>query len=170
MSLWLSDDMVVGEAGSAANQVERQLQIACVLQCTEVGGVINCAFDTTLGYLLDRYSFGRPLASYQAIKHRMADAKMWVESCRATGNAAARAVQRDEPNSSDLVSVAKSFIGDHSLQVLQECVQLHGGIALTWDHDLHLYLRRATQSRGLFGTPSQHRERLAISAGLGIQA
>ena len=66
----------------------------------------------------------------------------------------------------ELVSVAKSYIGDHAPAILQDCVQLHGGIGVTWDHDLHLYLRRVVQDRSMFGTPEEHRERIAARLGM----
>jgi alkylation response protein AidB-like acyl-CoA dehydrogenase len=66
----------------------------------------------------------------------------------------------------ELVSVAKSYIGDHAPAILSDCVQLHGGIGVTWDHDIHLYTRRVVEDRSLFGTPEEHRERIARTMGL----
>ena len=152
---------VVGSVGGAADDVERQLQIACVLQCAESVGAIDRVFEMTLEYLGDRYSFGRPLSSYQALKHRVADDKMWLEACHATATAAARAVATEAPNAAELVSVAKRWIGPHATELVQDCVQLHGGIGVTWEHDLHLYLRRVTVNRATYGTPEWHAERLA---------
>lgn len=152
---------VVGEVGGAGGDVERQLQIAVVLQCAETVGLVDRVFELTLDYLGDRYSFGRPLSSYQALKHRVADMKMWVEACHAVAVAAARAVAHRAGNAGALVSAAASTIGPHATEIIQDCVQLHGGIGVTWDHDLHLYLRRATVNRGTYGTPAEHRERIA---------
>ena len=146
--------------------VERQLLDAVVLQCFEMAGAVDRVFAFTVEYAEDRYSFGRPLVSYQALKHRFADMKMWLESCHATAAAAARAVDAGSPLAAELVSVAKSYIGDHAPVIVQDCVQLHGGIGVTWDHDLHLYLRRVVQDRAQFGTPRDHRERIA--AGIGV--
>jgi len=123
-------------------------------------------FETTLEYMFDRFSFGRPLASYQALKHRFADMKMWLEACHATAQAAARAVQEQGDDAPELVSAAKAYVGDHAPMILQECIQMHGGMGVTFEHDAHLYLRRAVQNRGLFGTPSEHRERIAARIGL----
>jgi alkylation response protein AidB-like acyl-CoA dehydrogenase len=75
-------------------------------------------------------------------------------------------VARGSERASELVSVAKSYVGDHAPVILQDCVQLQGGIGVTWDHDLHLYLRRAVQDSVLFGTPAEHRERIADTLGL----
>ena len=105
---------------------------------------------------MDRYSFGRPLASYQALKHRFADMKMHLESCRAATAAAVREVGERSPSASLAVSVAKAYIGEYAGTIVQDCVQLHGGIGVTWEHDLHVYLRRVALNRSLYGTPEQH--------------
>ncbi|HWF20677.1 MAG TPA: acyl-CoA dehydrogenase family protein [Acidimicrobiales bacterium] len=157
---------VVGEVGGAAAEIERLLQFALIMQCAEMVGAIDQVFTFTLEYSFDRFSFGRALASYQALKHRFADMKLWLEASHATSGAAARAVQAGADNAAELVSVAKSYIGDHGPALLQDCVQMHGGIGVTWDHDLHLYIRRVTQDRVLFGAPSDHRERIATLIGL----
>ncbi|RAY16901.1 acyl-CoA dehydrogenase [Actinomadura craniellae] len=158
-------DAMVGVAG-ADQVIERQLQIAVVIQCAEVCAVLDRAFAMTRQWAFDRYSFGRPLASYQALKHRFADMRTWLEACHATTQAAAAAVQERSPNAAELASVAKSYVGDRSLVILQDCVQLHGGIGVTWEHDLHLYLRRATLDQALYGTPQDHRLRLADLAAI----
>jgi alkylation response protein AidB-like acyl-CoA dehydrogenase len=157
----------LGQPGRADPDVARQLHDAVVLQCFEMVGAIDRVFAFTLEYAEDRYSFGRPLVSYQALKHRFADMKMWLEASHATAGAAARAVDSESPLAAELVSVAKAYIGDHGPFILQECVQLHGGIGVTWDHDLHLYLRRVVQDRSQFGTPRDHRERIAAGIGIG---
>jgi alkylation response protein AidB-like acyl-CoA dehydrogenase len=115
----------------------------------------------TVEYAGDRYSFGRPLSSYQALKHRFADMKLWLEGCHGIATHAARAVQDDAPNATELSSAAKSYVGERSTEIIQDCIQLHGGIGVTWEHDLHLFLRRAMVNRLTFGTPAEHRERIA---------
>ena len=157
---------MLGELGAAASDVEHQLQIALVLQSAETVGAVDRLFETTLEYMFDRFSFGRPLASYQALKHRFADMKMWLEASHATAEAAACAVEAQDDEAEVLVSAASSYIGDHSVHILQECIQMHGGMGVTFEHDAHLYLRRATQNRALYGTPSEHRERIASRIGL----
>ncbi|MVZ99799.1 acyl-CoA dehydrogenase [Actinomadura sp. LD22] len=156
---------LVGEPG-AGRVVERQLQIAVVIQCAEVTAVLDRAFGMTVQWAFDRHSFGRPLASYQALKHRFADMRTWLEACHATTQAAAAAVQAGGPGAARAASVAKSFVGQRSLPLLQECVQLHGGLGVTWEHDLHLFLRRALLDRALYGTPRDHRLRIADLASL----
>ncbi len=152
---------VVGDVDAAAAAVERQMQIAIVLQCAETVGALDRVVEFTLEYLADRSSFGRPLASYQAIKHRFADMKMWLEAAHGVTELAARVVQDADPEAAEVVSAAASYLGDHATELVQECTQLHGGIGVTWEHDLHLYLRRVTVDRSLHGTPAQHRERIA---------
>jgi alkylation response protein AidB-like acyl-CoA dehydrogenase len=158
---------VLGEPGPTGDDVERQLQTALVIQTAETVGAMELAFEMTVAWAFDRYSFGRPLASYQALKHRFADMKTWLEASHAIAARAARAVQNDDPEAPVLVSAAKSYIGDQSVELLQECVQLHGGIGVTYDLDLHLYLRRVSQNRMLYGDPAEHRLRItAILEGL----
>ena len=103
----VSDARVVGDLDGAGAAVERQLQLAIVLQCAETVGALDRVFEFTLEYLADRYSFGRPLASYQALKHRFADMKMWLEACHGVTELAARAVQDDDPDAAEIVSVAE---------------------------------------------------------------
>ena len=152
---------LVGALDSAAPVVERQLQLAIVLQCAETVGALDRVVEITLEYLADRTSFGRPLASYQALKHRFADMKMWLEASHGVAELAARALQDGARDAAAIASAAASYVGDHATELVQECTQMHGGIGVTWEYDLHLYLRRVTLDRNLYGTPSQHREHLA---------
>jgi alkylation response protein AidB-like acyl-CoA dehydrogenase len=151
---------VVGGVGSADAQVERQLERALVVACAESVGAMRTAFDMTVEWAFDRYSFGRPLASYQELKHRFADMKTWLEAGHAVSAAATAAAADGSPEAAELLSAAKAFIGDYGSELLQDCVQIHGGIGVTFEHDLHLYLRRHTVDRALLGTPAEHRQRL----------
>ena len=151
---------VVGDVGQAGDQVERQLQRAVVLGNAQSVGAMQAGFDMTVEWAFDRYSFGRPLASYQALKYRFADMLCWLEASHAIADEAAAAVASGAPEAGELVSAAKAYIGQYGSEVLQDCVQLHGGIGVTFEHDLHLFLRRHTVDRTLYGTPSEHRQRL----------
>ena len=151
----------VGQVGKAGEDVERQLQQALVIANAEAVGALQSAFDMTVEWAFDRYSFGRPLASYQALKHRFAQMKTWLEASHAISDDAAAAVASGSADAAELVSAAKAYIGDLGAELVHECVQLHGGIGVTYEHDLHLFLRRHTVDRALFGTPSEHRRRLA---------
>jgi alkylation response protein AidB-like acyl-CoA dehydrogenase len=151
---------VLGAPGAAGADVERQLQIAVVIQLAEMSGTMDRGLELTTEWLFNRYSFGRPLASYQALKHRFADMRAWLEAAHAMADAAAGHVQEESGRAGEYVSAGKSFLGTYALEVLQECVQFHGGIGVTFEHDLHLYLRRATVDAQLYGTVADHRERL----------
>ena len=118
---------------------------------------MQTAFDMTVEWAFDRYSFGRPLASYQELKHRFADMLSWLEASHAVSDAATAALAAGSPDAAELLSVAKAFIGDYGGELMQDCVQMHGGIGVTFEHDLHLYLRRHTVNRALYGTPAEHR-------------
>lgn len=154
-------EAVVGTRGRAADDVERALQVAGVLQCAELVGIMDRVLAMTIEYLGDRWSFGRPLASYQALKHRVADDRLWLEASHGIATAAARAVATGAADAAEVVSAAKAWIGPQATELVQDAVQLHGGIGVTWEHDLHLYLRRATVDRVTHGTPAEHAERLA---------
>ena len=146
----------VGSAAEAVASINRQSQLAQVLQCSEVVGILQTVFDFTVQWALDRHTFGRPLASYQALKHQFADMKLWLEACRATTAAAVADVAADSPAAGLSASIAKSYVGEMAGQIVHGCVQMHGGIGVTWEHDLHMYLRRVTLYGAMFGTPEEH--------------
>jgi alkylation response protein AidB-like acyl-CoA dehydrogenase len=148
-------DCLLGQVGGAIDDVRYQFHIALVLQAAEMAGASGRVFEFTLEYSFDRFTFGRPLASYQALKHRFADMKLWLETGYATTDQAAIGVSRGD-DAARLASVAKSYVGDRSVEIIQDCVQMHGGIGVTWEHDIHLYLRRAAVDRELFGSPEDH--------------
>jgi alkylation response protein AidB-like acyl-CoA dehydrogenase len=95
-----------------------------------------------LEYLGDRYSFGRPLSSYQALKHRVADEKVWLEACHGITTGRAPAVATGAPDAARARQRGQGMGRPHATELVQDCIQLHGGIGVTWEHDLHLYLRR----------------------------
>jgi alkylation response protein AidB-like acyl-CoA dehydrogenase len=149
-------DAVVGGIGQADAQVARQVLTAIVLHNAETIGAMQRAFEMTLAYAGDRYSFGRPVASYQAIKHRFADQMTWLEGSHAINDQAITALDAELSESEELVHAAAGFIGQYGGELLQDSVQIHGGIGVTFEHDLHLYLRRVTVNRATFGTPQEH--------------
>jgi alkylation response protein AidB-like acyl-CoA dehydrogenase len=159
-------DTLLGEAGQAADAVERQLQVALALQCAETVGVTDRAFEFTMEWVRERHAFGRPIGSFQAIKHRLADHAAQLEGAKAAAAHAARAVQEQAPDAAIAVSVAKSQCGRQAVEILRDCIQFHGGIGVTWEHDLHFYARRAVANESLWGTPAAHHERLCRLAGL----
>jgi alkylation response protein AidB-like acyl-CoA dehydrogenase len=152
---------LIGAYGGAEAQVGRQVQIAAVILTAEAVGAMDAAFDMTIDWAFNRYSFGRALASYQALKHRFADMKSWLEASHAISDAAAKAVGNQSSSAAELASSAKSYIGVQGVELAQDCVQMHGGIGVTYEHDLHFFLRRITLDSLLYGTPAQHRRMIA---------
>ncbi|WP_433631839.1 acyl-CoA dehydrogenase family protein [Nocardia sp. CA-120079] len=159
-NVFVGAEAVVQQGETATAATQSQLHIAAALSAAESVGAAQRAFEATVTWMFDRYTFGRPLASYQALKHRMADNKTWLEACRATARAAAAAIDENPSTAAEFVSVAKSYVGTKSPVIVQDCVQIHGGIGVTWEHDLHLFLRRVTYGRALYGTPEEHHRRI----------
>jgi alkylation response protein AidB-like acyl-CoA dehydrogenase len=160
------ESSVVAGADRGRAVLTRQGQIANIILCAEMVGAASRAFELTLENAGDRYSFGRPLASYQVLKHRLADMKLWIEASHAAVEGAVAAVAEDSPQAAELVSTAKLYVGRKATDIVQDCVQMHGGMGVTWEHDLHLYLRRVTTNRQLLGTPADHALHLASLIGL----
>ncbi|MDG2005378.1 MAG: acyl-CoA dehydrogenase family protein [Novosphingobium sp.] len=152
---------LLGAFGQADEEVTRQIQTAAVILAAESVGAMEAAFDMTVDWAFDRYTFGRAIASYQALKHRFADMKSWLEASHAISDAAAEAVADGTATAGEIASAAKSYIGEQGVELAQDCVQIHGGIGVTYEHDLHFYLRRVTLNRLLYGTPAEHRRWLA---------
>ncbi|MCB2063659.1 MAG: acyl-CoA/acyl-ACP dehydrogenase [Novosphingobium sp.] len=157
---------LLGDEEAASAQFERQLQLALVLQCAETIGLIDRAFEFTLEWVRQRHAFGRPIGSFQALKHRLADHTAEFEAAKAAVAYAAKAVQNRSSDAAIAVSIAKSQCGKQGVEIVRDCVQMHGGVGLTWEHDLHFYLRRAVANQSLLGTPAMHHERIALLAGI----
>jgi|ERR1700733_14998249 len=151
---------IVGADGGAAEDLSYALLVYLALQCADVVGATTRTFELAMDWVRDRYAFGRQIGSYQALKHRLADHKLWLEVSLAAASGLTEAVADEDPEAGRLASAAKAMIADTSLRIIQDCIQIFGGIGVTWDHDAHLFLRRATTNFGLAGTASQHRERL----------
>jgi alkylation response protein AidB-like acyl-CoA dehydrogenase len=151
---------VIGEVGSAARQVDAQRHLAIALQCAELVGVAERILEVTLEYGRERISFGRPIVSYQALKHRIADMYVRLEGAKAVSDALAVAIDAGDDDVATLAGVTKAYVGAHTLDIVDDCVQITGGIGVTWEHDIHLYNRRAAVSRAVYGTPEEHKQEL----------
>lgn len=162
----LSGDALVGAAGAAADDVEHQLQLALVLSVAESIGALDVLFEMTREYAVDRVAFGRPIGSFQAVKHQLADLSLSLEAGKAISTAATRAVQEGQEDAGEVASMAKAWVGDTSIDIAQGCFQVFGGIGYTWEHDSHLFLRRVTMNSLLFGQADWHRERICVIHGL----
>jgi alkylation response protein AidB-like acyl-CoA dehydrogenase len=151
--------VVPAEAGEAA--VREALRVGAALMASEQLGVAQWCLDSTVAYLKERRQFGRVVGGFQALKHRLADLYTLVEQARAAARYAAATLAEGDPDAEVAASVAQAYCSDDAVRAAEECVQLHGGIGMTWEHPAHLYLKRAKADQIAFGTPGAHRARLA---------
>jgi alkylation response protein AidB-like acyl-CoA dehydrogenase len=133
---------------------------AGVLASEQVGLAQRC-LDMTVAYVKERRQFARPVGSFQALKHRLADLWVAVTQARAAARYAAACLATDDPDAKVAVAMAKAYCSEVAVQAAQECVQMHGGIGFTWEHPAHLFLKRAKADSIAFGTPYVHRTALA---------
>ncbi len=141
------------------SSIERMLDVARVALAGEQAGACRQIFDITVDYLKTRVQFGRPIGGFQALKHMAADMLIEVESATSAARAAAEALATDDPAARTLISLASFACADAFQEVAETAVQMHGGIAFTWEHPAHLYLRRARANAQLFGSSTYHRDR-----------
>ncbi|MFE1837907.1 acyl-CoA dehydrogenase family protein [Streptomyces sviceus] len=146
--------------------VSEVLDRAAVALAAEQVGVASRALDMAVEYAKVRHQFGRPIGSFQAVKHLLADVLLEVESARAAAHYALLASEYEDPELPAVASLAKAFCSDACVQATEENIQVHGGIGFTWEHPAHLYLKRAKTSQLLFGDPAYHRELLARRIGM----
>jgi alkylation response protein AidB-like acyl-CoA dehydrogenase len=140
--------------------VERGLALATVLQAAESVGAADRLFHATVDYTMKRVQFGRQIGSFQALKHRMADMLIEVEGMRAATYYAALALGDEFGDAAEAVATAGAYVFDAFAHFCGEALQLHGGIGFTWEHDVHLFVRRAKVNQVLYGDGAWHRERL----------
>ena len=157
---------LVGEPGTARAVLDHTLDVAAVALAAEQLGGAQRALDMAVAYAKVRQQFGRPIGSFQAIKHRCADLLLEVESLRSAVGYAAAAVAAGSAEVPVLASLLKAYASEVYSHVAGENIQIHGGIGFTWEHDAHLYLKRAKASELFLGDASYHRERLATRIGL----
>lgn len=144
----------IGDDEAARSRAELVGVVGC---CALQVGLAGRALDMTVAYTKERVQFGRPIGSFQALKHRMADLLVLLEMSRSVSWAASYAVSVQAPNAEYLAHVAKSYCSDALDRIAGEMVQLHGGIAITWEHDAHLIFKRAHALSQLFGQAHEHR-------------
>jgi alkylation response protein AidB-like acyl-CoA dehydrogenase len=157
---------LIGEEGEAGTILSRTLDLAAVaLAAEQVGGAQRC-LDMSVEYAKVRVQFGRPIGSFQAIKHKCADMLLEVESAKSAAYYAGWAAAESSDELPVVASLAKSYCSEAYFHAAAENIQIHGGIGFTWEHDAHLYFKRAKSSELLFGDPTYHRELLAQRIGL----
>jgi alkylation response protein AidB-like acyl-CoA dehydrogenase len=157
---------LIGSVGDGVGVLSHTLDVAAIAQAAEQLGGAQRALDMAVGYAKVRHQFGRPIGSFQAIKHRCADLLLEVESLRSAVQYAAAAVAEDSAEVPTVASLVKAYASDVYFHVAAENIQIHGGIGFTWEHDAHLYFKRAKASELFLGDASYHREHLATRIGL----
>jgi len=157
----IGPDALLGAAGAGWAPLARVLDRATVALCAEMCGGAQKVLDMTVEYAKIRQAFGRPIGSYQGVKHRAADMLVDVENSKSITYYAAWALDENSPEAPLAVSMAKAYVSDAFRRVAAAGIQLHGGIGFTWEHDLHLYFKRAKGSEFTFGDATHHRERVA---------
>jgi alkylation response protein AidB-like acyl-CoA dehydrogenase len=157
---------LVGTDGGAGPVLERTLQLAAVALAAEQVGGAQRVLDNAVEYAKNRIQFGRPIGSFQAIKHKCADMLLEVESAKSAAYYGAWAADADDEELALAASLAKSYCSEAYFHCAGENIQIHGGIGFTWEHHAHLYFKRAKSSELLLGDPAYHRELLAQQLGI----
>ena len=162
------DDGTLVEPGDpdGAEGIRRAVERSTAALTISMTGTCRALFDATLQYAKDREQFGRPIGSFQAIKHRLVDMLIALERATSLAYFAAMTIAEDDPRRSIAVSMAKAAAGDCQRIIVQDGLQLHGGIGYVWEQDLHFYLKRAKSSDLLFGSASSHKAKVARTLGL----
>jgi alkylation response protein AidB-like acyl-CoA dehydrogenase len=158
---WLHFDPATSRRLGGPDARTRLLDRGATFTSADLLGSATRALDMSVEYAKDRVQFGRPIGSFQAVKHRCADMLVDVEGMRSTVYWAAWCIGAGDPDASVAASTAKIWCGDASKRVMASALQVHGGIGFTWEHDLHFFLKRAQLDQLAFGDSSAHRERLA---------
>jgi alkylation response protein AidB-like acyl-CoA dehydrogenase len=153
-------DQLLGEPGAAGSAVEEALDLARIALASEALGGAERVLEMTTAYAKERVQFGRPIGSFQAIKHRLADMMIAVEAAKSAAWYAACVADERREELAEAAAIAKSYCCDAFFDCAANAVQLHGGIGFTWEHDVHLYLKRARAAATLLGSPGWQRERL----------
>jgi len=151
----------VATGEDAARAVAAALAAGAGLLAAELFGVAEQCLGMTVSYVKERRQFARPVGSFQAVKHRLADVWVAVTQARAAARYAAACLSTGDPDTPVAVALAKAACGEAAVLAAQECVQLHGGIGFTWEHPAHLLLKRAKSGSMALGTPDRHRAALA---------
>jgi alkylation response protein AidB-like acyl-CoA dehydrogenase len=157
---------LMGAADKAWPPLKRALEWATAALCAEMVGGTQKVLETSTDYAKTRHQFGKPIGIYQAVSHKLADMLVLSESGRSATYYAAWAVDADAPDRSLAASMAKAYVSDAYRKVAGDGIQVHGGIGFTWEHDMHLYFKRAKSSEVTLGDATYHRELVAQSLDL----
>ena len=159
-------ESLLAESTDGGALLRSVVDIGATVMALDSFGLAEVVVERTADYVKQRFQFGRSIGSFQAIKHRLADAVLLVETSRVAAYSAAAAVDMCGPSMSVrdrvvAVATAKAYVCDAAVKICGDSLQSHGGIGFTWEHDTHLYLKRAMLNQALFGTSSWHRRRVA---------
>ncbi len=157
---------LIGAAGQADSAVARMLDLTAVALAAEQVGGAQRVLEIAVGYAKIREQFGRPIGSFQAIKHKCANMLLEIEAAKSAAYYAGWAAAEDDAELPVLASVAKAYCSEAYVHAAAENIQIHGGIGFTWEHPAHLYFKRAKSSELFLGAPDYHRERLLQGMGI----
>ena len=157
---------LMGDAHKAWPALKRALDWATAALCAEMVGGTQKVLESSTDYAKTRHQFGKPIGIYQAVSHKLADMLVLSESGRSATYYAAWAVDADAPDRALAASMAKAYVSDAYRKVAGDGIQVHGGIGFTWEHDMHLYFKRAKSSEVTLGDATYHRELVAQSLDL----
>ena len=149
----------LGHGEAAVKALHRTLDRATIALACEMAGGARALLNSSVEYAKLRMQFGRPIGSFQAVKHKCAEMLLEVELAASAARYAAAAIDEQDPQVPALASLAKAMASDAYMHAAIECIQIHGGIGFTWDHDTHLWFKRAKSSQVFLGDASHHRER-----------
>ncbi len=153
----LGEDALVGARGGALPEIARQVHLAVPLALSQTIGAMRAIVDAAIAHAKSRIAFGRPIGSFQAVKHMLVDASLGIEMSAAMRDAAVRAVDQAQ-DTDEVVSMAKAFVARTSIDVAHAAWQVFGGMAYMWENDFHLYLRRLTADAAFLGSEAWHNE------------
>jgi alkylation response protein AidB-like acyl-CoA dehydrogenase len=162
----VANAQVVGEVGKGWSILRRVLEQAMAGLCAEMVGTGQKALDMAVAYAKERVQFGKPIGSFQAVKHKCVDMMVQVENARSLTYYAAWTVDENVSEAAQAVPMAKAYCSDMCKTVTSEAIQVHGGIGFTWEHDMHLFYRRGLASEAAFGSAPVHREVVAQALNL----
>jgi len=154
---------LLGELNMGRHILKKTALLSTAALCAEMVGGGDWVMEKTVNYAKERIAFGVPIGSFQALKHKMVDMYTALEYARSLMEGAAEAIKEDSNDASKIVSMAKSYCGDIYKMGTNEGIQIHGVIGFTWDHDMHLYFKRARSTDTTFGDSTYHRELVAQS-------
>ena len=166
----VTDEALLGAPGAAGAAIQKALQRAQIALAAEALGGAERVLEMTVEYVKQREQFGRPVGSFQAIKHRLADMMVQVEAARSASWYAACVADEQHAELAEAAAIAKSYCCDAFYDCAANAIQLHGGIGFTWEHEAHLYFKRARASATLLGSPAWQREQLVRVLGMGAAA